>query len=377
MMCDEIDYQPVTDALEWCKDYNLADECDLFDQWAESTIEDEMAITFMRAYGREFKLNFFTDAARSNENLPLALVVHGGGFNSGSRNNCKIIESAREFAARGYRTIAIDYPMCGAYWKTVSPDEPVPTFDGSGQRGGWYDWDADTPLYPLGQQDPQCQFGGASSNTHPEQYAQAAEVANRAGRYAIQFAHSKADEWKIDIDRTVCHGSSAGAITCNEMFLFNTTVRHKPEVTGLSIKPELDQYKIDVAAGRAGGLLGIRPVTQETVDAMATNAAMYNLHGTEDDVVPVTAAEFLVDEMEMYGVPAELVLAEGEGHSLFYYQFNQSHPERLDDMFEFIERYVRSGGVRSGGVKTGGIASWRFVIAILIIVGVALPEGVM
>jgi len=340
-VCGATNNDPVG-ALSWCANYSVADKCDKYgSNWADSTIQSQLDIVYMQAYGREFKLNFFTDTARADEILPLALIIHGGGFNTGTKNNCKIFESAREFASRGYRAIAINYPLCGAYWNGTEFDEDIPPF-GSSERG-WHAWDADTPLYPLytGMQHPQCDKGGASSNTHPEQYAQSQEVANRAGRYAIHYAHSQAETWAIDIAQTVCHGASAGAITCYEMFLFNTTVRYKPENTGLPLDPEIDQMKVNVAAGRAGGLIipEVRAVTQETVDAMAPGAAVWDLHGSDDIVVDISSAEFLMDEMETFNVLAELVIAEGEGHSLFEYQFFEN-PDRLDDMFEFIETHL-------------------------------------
>ena len=110
-------------------------------------------------------------------------------------------------------------------------------------------------------------------------------MANRAGRYAIQYAHGMAEEWGIDVDRTVCYGNSAGAVSCYEMLLWDTTVRFKPNTTGLPLEPELDAFKIDVAAGRAGGLAvprEVRAVTQETVDAMLPTAALYDLQGQKD-----------------------------------------------------------------------------------------------
>jgi len=172
-------------------------------------------------------------------------------------------------------------------------------------------------------------------------------VANRAARYAIQYAHSRAEEWGIDVERTICNGASAGAVTCYETFLFNTTVRFRPDNTGLEPVPELDQIKINVAAGRAGGLSippEVRAVTDETVAAMAPGAAVYDLHGDEDVTVPITSAEFLVETMEEFGIPAELDIAVGEGHSIFPWQFNKSHPERLNVMFDFIDTYLPDSG---------------------------------
>mmetsp|Transcript_37012 Transcript_37012/g.40882 ORF Transcript_37012/g.40882 Transcript_37012/m.40882 type:complete len:485 (-) Transcript_37012:115-1569(-) len=344
-VCNDIDNGSPVDALSWCSDYNVADDCDQYDSnWSDSTIQSNLHINYMRAYGRDFSLNFFTDTARS-ELLPLAVIIHGGGFNSGSKDNCKIVESAREFASRGYRSVAISYPLCGAYWNGTNVTENITAF---GSDGPWHAWDAEEPLYPpgVGQQHPQCIKGASSSRAHPEQYAQSHEVANRAARYAIQYAHSRAEEWGIDVEQTVCNGASAGAITCYEMFLFNTTVRFRPQNTGLEPVPDLDQIKINVAAGRAGALVSpeVRAVTEDTVAAMAPGAAVYDLHGDEDTVVDISKAQFLVETMEEFLIPAELDIATGEGHSIFEYQFNKTHPERLNTMFDFIELHL-SGGV--------------------------------
>jgi len=351
-VCKKINNESPIDALPWCTNYNVIDACDgkfsdkWKGKWKNSMIEAVMDVTYMKAYGRNFTLNFFTDTNRSvdDELLPLALVIHGGGFNSGSKNNCKIIEDSLEVASRGYRTIAINYPMCGAYWSHVDKEFPVPEF-GTVQGSGWYAWDADKPLYPpaLGLQDEQCKWGGAHPGAHPDQYNQAAEVANLAGRYAMEFAHNKAQEWGIDVDSTICHGTSAGAITCYEMVLFDTTIRYRLNVSGIpSSIPELDDLKVDVAAGRAGALsfpMG-RNVTQDTVDTMSPHAAVYNLHGVDDDVVPIEGARFFMNVLAEYDVPHYLNEVEGQGHSLEDWQFDVSHPERLNEMFAFIDDYL-------------------------------------
>jgi len=332
-VCEGINNASPIDEFSWCMDYDVIAACDEnFDgpskfsekwagKWSNSTIEATMNIPYMKAYGRDFKLNFFTDTRFpvEEEELPLALVIHGGGFNSGSKNNCKIIEDSLEFASRGYRTIAIEYPMCGVYWSHVDKNLPIPDF-GTVEGSGWHDWDADEPLHSpgLGEQDDQCQWGAAHPGAHPEQYKQAAEVANLAGRYAMEFAHDKAQEWGIDTDRTVCHGSSAGASSCNEIVLFDTSIRYKQEVSGLPSSTDLDQLKVDVAAGRAGALtfpLG-HNVTQDTVDTMPPYAAIYDLHGILDDVVPIEAARFFMDVLAEYNIPHNLTEVKEGGHSL-------------------------------------------------------------
>merc|ERR1712176_641785 len=105
---------------------------------------------------------------------------------------------------------------------------------------------------------------------------------------------------------------------------------------------DLDELKVDVAAGRAGALTfpAGRNVTQDTVDTMSQYAAIYDLHGVLDDVVPIEAARFFMDVLEEYDVPHNLTEVQDGGHSLEDWQFNVSHPERLNQMFAFIDEHL-------------------------------------
>ena len=48
---------------------------------------------------------------------PAVILVHGGGFVSGDRNNTTLIQLCEEFADRGYVCLSIDYRLAG--------DDPV------------------------------------------------------------------------------------------------------------------------------------------------------------------------------------------------------------------------------------------------------------
>merc|ERR1712232_804525 len=60
----------------------------------------------------------------------------------------------------------------------------------------------------------------------------------------------------------------------------------------------------------------------------------------KDDVVPIEAARFFMDILEEYDVPHHLEEVAKEGHSLEDWQFDVAHPERLDEMFAFVEDYL-------------------------------------
>jgi acetyl esterase/lipase len=51
--------------------------------------------------------------------MPLVLVVHGGGFVSGSKSQANVVEWSKAFAARGYLVASIDYRL--------APSNPVPS----------------------------------------------------------------------------------------------------------------------------------------------------------------------------------------------------------------------------------------------------------
>lgn len=264
-------------------------------------------VTYMRAYGVDFKLDAYLDE-EVGEDLPLVVFVHGGGFISGSKDN-KNNGQAEKFVRMGYRYADIDYPLCRHYW--------------DGTTGTMLSWDDEVGIDPS-VHNPDCSNSVAlkASDMPFSAHAARIEIANRALRSAVQYLHRPdvAQDLKIDTSRTACYGTSAGAITCFDAFLFNTTVIGDPDAYhALVPDPDLDAITINVATGRSGAYFPDKAtITDATVAAMPPGAALWNIIGTEDKTVPTELAVLMSETLTDYGITNELTLVEGAGHGGYF-----------------------------------------------------------
>ena len=76
----------------------------------EDTLTTDVAIPFGEAGGRELLLDVYSLPQRERPR-PAVLLIHGGGFVSGSRTDADIVAAARHLAQAGYVAFAIDYRL--------------------------------------------------------------------------------------------------------------------------------------------------------------------------------------------------------------------------------------------------------------------------
>ena len=112
----------------------------------------------------ELKLDLYAPIADPARDRPAVVLVHGGGFTSGSKNNAYLQLLGRGLASRGYVAVSIDYRLL--------PSRPT-----------------------------------KSSDRLPALYDMKA---------AVRFVRRNAASWRVDPDRVACLGSSAGAFLCLE-----------------------------------------------------------------------------------------------------------------------------------------------------------------
>jgi acetyl esterase/lipase len=60
------------------------------------------------------QLDLYTPQGTGQSELPLVVVVHGGGFVGGSKTQSNVVSWSRAFAARGFLVASIDYRLAGA-----------------------------------------------------------------------------------------------------------------------------------------------------------------------------------------------------------------------------------------------------------------------
>ena len=264
-------------------------------------------VTYMRAYGVDFKLDVYLDE-EVEEDLPLVVFVHGGSFIGGSKGK-KNNGQGERFVRMGYRYADIDYPLCRHYW--------------DGTTGTMLSWDDEVGIDPS-VRNPDCSnsVALAASDMPASAHAARIEIANRSLRSAVQYLHRPdvAQDLRIDTSRTACYGTSAGAITCFDAFLFNTTVIGDPDAYhALVPDPDLDAIAINVATGRSGAYFPAKAnITDATVAAMPPGAALWNIIGTEDETVPPELAVLMSETLTDYDITNELTLVEGAGHGGFF-----------------------------------------------------------
>jgi para-nitrobenzyl esterase len=157
--------------------------------------------------------------------LPLLIYVHGGGFSGGKRNDKNTVRFAENMAARGYAVAAISYRLTrknlGFGCATKSEDKIIV-------------------------------FNEASKDISA----------------AVRFLLNKSSRFRININKIVLIGSSAGAeAVLNLVYVYNDKTLPK-------------SFKFAGVISMAGAITSVENITTET--AIPTQL----FHGTEDQLVP-------------------------------------------------------------------------------------------
>lgn len=205
---------------------------------------------------------------------PAVILMHGGGFSEGSKNDERIVEYGEFLAARGYAAFAMNYRL-------VPDDPPAPA-----------SWES-TPF---------------SSAVH------AAIVDAKA---AIRYVRANAGAYGVDPNRIAFLGESAGAIAGVTAAVTDSNAYSNDgadfPVPAFNNPGELStlQTYIHFWGSADHVLLNIR----------GSAPPIMIVHGTDDDTPLATfaAAERLHAALELWGVPHEFYEAEGFGHGAWNY----------------------------------------------------------
>ncbi|NQX88682.1 MAG: carboxylesterase family protein [Halioglobus sp.] len=192
--------------------------------------------------------------ANADNKLPLMVMIHGGGFSGGSKNNGNIRNNAPKYAERGWLVASINYRLIG--------DNPVP----SSRVQAFYD-----------------AVGGANA---PAQFRAAIASVDDA-LMAIDFLHARND---IYAPWTTLWGTSAGAITSI--------------ITGYCLDDwGITRPPVAMVIDQAGGLFGCN-IGNPFDDATGSDPVLMVIHGTNDNTVPFSQATAL----QNFAITADLPL---------------------------------------------------------------------
>ncbi len=190
----------------------------------------------------DLMLDLYQPAGDTEEGRPAFIFVHGGGFRQGTRaagrRYCDL------YARRGYVAVSISYRLNQGNVASVG----IPA---------------------------------AVSDT----------------RQAVRWVREHAEQYRLDTDRIVIGGSSAGGITA--LFLAYTDVERETGGTSSGVAGVMDLW---------GALY------TEIEQMEAGEPPLVIIHGTEDKTVPFRFAVELRDRAEEVGVPYAYYPLEGVGH---------------------------------------------------------------
>ena len=242
----------------------------------------------------------------NSQNRPLLMLIHGGAFVGGSKQQDAIVDIANYYASRGFVVFSIDYRL----------RDHIGTIPQA-----WID---------------------ATSDDSPSNLNQvfAMYPAHRDAKAALRWIMANAQSYHINKDYITVGGGSAGAITS----------------IGLSVS-ELGDYKDEISLSDDNTLsttnLSQTYEVKTILDFWGSNAsieilesiygyqrfdsndpAMFIAHGTEDPTVPFSSAEDLKDMCETNEIDFVYYPLEGSGHGPWGATVNG---KSLSDLsFEFI-----------------------------------------
>lgn len=250
------------------------------------------------------------DVYKPSENTkkrPAILLIHGGGFVGGTKNDVNIVNLANYFASRGWVAFSINYRLLGD--RGTVPTEWIQYAQNS------------VPLID------QSQF-------------LAMYPAHRDAKAAIRWLIANADNYNIDTNYITVGGGSAGAFIATTLGITNTTdftneisLNADPSLatTNLnktySIKTILDFWGSGAAVTATNNIYGYNRFDR-------TDAPIMIAHGTADSTVKYTNAIELRDIYTSTGAAYKLHTLVDRGHGPWDASVNGKKLEAIS--FDFV-----------------------------------------
>ena len=220
------------------------------------------------------------------QNRPLLMLIHGGAFYGGSKQQEELVNMANYYASRGFVVFSIDYRL--NVHKGTVPLE-------------WID---------------------DSSNIPPANHDQvfAMYPAHRDAKAALRWIIANAENYHINKDYITLGGGSAGAITSiglgvSELGDYKDEISLSEDNT-LSTTNLSQTYEVQTILDFWGSNVSIEILESiygyQRFDS--NDPALFIAHGTEDPTVPFSSAEDLKTICETNEIDFVYYPLEGRGH---------------------------------------------------------------
>ena len=250
-------------------------------------------------------LDLYEPVTRSARRRPALVLIHGGGFMQGSRNQPELVRIARGLAARGIVVASIDYRLI--------PQDPVPSARVAPAAA----------VVPLGV---------------PLYKTMVTAIDDTLT--ALDWLRAHAKELRIHRNRLGIAGGSAGAITADHVAY---------ALDDLGVRAPRFRFVGDLWGGM---LIPPNPSLEAAADQLARGeAALFAVHSSRDGTVPVQLDDWLVARATAVGVPVEYHRIEGDGHGYIDIDFfgRKVAPGQtaFDRMLDFAEAALGPRRLRS------------------------------
>ncbi len=234
-------------------------------------------IAYRAGASKAWRLDLATPEDFGGDRHPALVIIHGGGWNAGSKRD------------RAYRSLLVDYALKG--YVTISVE---------------YRFIKEAP-FPACIEDVKC---------------------------AVRWLRAHATEYHVDPNRIGAYGHSAGAHLVMMLALC-------PASAGLEGDGGWNEYSSAINAAAGGStpsVLGARfgdpqkysPTTYISADAVP----ILLMHGVEDPIVPVATADVFVDKLKQAGArDVTYVRVEKANHDVVYQQFLDRTMSEMDRFF--------------------------------------------
>ncbi len=264
------------------------------------------SINSTNATVKQLKLDAYVPN-NSDTNRPAILLIHGGGFVSGSKDVESMTYLANYFAARGWVTFSINYRLQGDLGTVPAAWVPF-----------------------------------AQNNLDPSAVNQffALYPASRDAKAALRWLHANASTYNINTDYITVGGGSAGAVTATMLGV--TSPEDYTEEISMTVDPTLTTTNLNQST-KVHTVLDFwgSGITVEILNDLynkqrfdTSDAPILIMHGTEDPTVLFSEAEKLRDNYIATGVDYEFFPLAGKGHGPWNATVNGKRLEAL--CFDFI-----------------------------------------
>ena len=242
----------------------------------------------------------------SIKNRPVVLLIHGGGFSGGSKEQRHIVAMANYFAARGWVAVSISYRL--KKHRGTLPQE----------------------------------WGANASEIAKEKARQFMAIypAIRDAKAAMRWVVSNAKTYHVNTDYITVGGGSAGAITAIAVGISNLE-DYRDELSRTQDPTlettNLDQtYQVKTILDFWGSKTGLDILEKMYGNQRfnSNNPSLLIVHGTEDPTVSFSKAEELKAIYEKNKVPFVYYPIQGKGHGVWGAKVNNKGLAELS--FDFI-----------------------------------------